>query len=158
MSIKIIRRILLAGLNRLKLYSTLPSPSLAEKLYCLLAGVLNFSLALPSLICPPIRDFYALSCRYVAGRCRAAYMGIPARASDCEGVLVLHPLYGVGLATALSRMLCRGCVFIDVGAHVGRYALLASRLVGAEGLVVAVEPVPENYAALLDNIMRSGEG
>jgi len=71
---------------------------------------------------------------------------------------VLHPLYEVELATALSRMLCRGCVFIDVGAHVGRYALLASRLVGAEGLVVAVEPVPENYAVLLDNIMRSGEG
>jgi len=39
---------------------------------------------------------------------------------DCEGVLVLHSLYEVELATALSRMLYRGCVFIDVGAHVGR--------------------------------------
>jgi len=99
-----------------------------------LVGVLNFSLALPSLVCPPIRGFYALSCRYVAGRCRAAYMGIPARASDCKGVLVLHLLYGVELAMALSRMLCRGCVFIDVGAHVGRYALRPPGLWGLRAL------------------------
>ena len=36
--------------------------------------------------------------------------------------------------------------FVDVGANVGYYALLASELVGPEGRVVAIEPLPESFA------------
>ena len=42
--------------------------------------------------------------------------------------------------------------FVDVGANVGYYALLASKLVGAEGCVVAVEPLPESFVALKANL------
>ena len=45
-----------------------------------------------------------------------------------------------------------GDVVVDVGAHVGKYALIAAKRVGKEGKVVAVEAHPENFKALLNNI------
>jgi len=42
-----------------------------------------------------------------------------------------------------------GEVFVDLGAHIGKYALQVARIVGNEGLVIAVEPHPENWQALL---------
>jgi FkbM family methyltransferase len=53
---------------------------------------------------------------------------------------------------AVESHLRRGDVFYDVGAHVGYFALAASRLVGSEGLVLAIEPVPENAARLLEHV------
>src|SRR5436309_218434 len=40
--------------------------------------------------------------------------------------------------------------FIDVGANIGYYTLLASHLVGAAGTVVAVEASPKTFARLRD--------
>jgi FkbM family methyltransferase len=48
----------------------------------------------------------------------------------------------------LVRRLAAGAVFWDVGAHCGFFSLLASRLVGDSGQVVAFEPMPENNARL----------
>lgn len=50
--------------------------------------------------------------------------------------------------TALASMLGANKVFYDVGANVGFYTLLASRLVGPGGRVVSVEPVPRNISFL----------
>jgi FkbM family methyltransferase len=41
-----------------------------------------------------------------------------------------------------------GDVFVDVGAHVGYYTLLAGKLVGESGRVVGVEPNPATFARL----------
>jgi FkbM family methyltransferase len=41
--------------------------------------------------------------------------------------------------------------FIDVGAHIGYYTVMAARLVGPSGTVVAFEPGPENYEILRKN-------
>jgi len=46
------------------------------------------------------------------------------------------------------RLLRPGMTFLDVGANVGYFTLLASSLVGATGRVVAVEPSPSAFAAL----------
>jgi FkbM family methyltransferase len=46
--------------------------------------------------------------------------------------------------------------FLDVGAHVGYFTLLASRRVGPRGLVVAFEPAPRNFELLLANVWRNG--
>ena len=48
--------------------------------------------------------------------------------------------------------ICRGGVFLDVGAHVGKYTVMVSKIVGSTGLVVAVEPHPENFRVLKRNI------
>jgi FkbM family methyltransferase len=53
---------------------------------------------------------------------------------------------------AFEAMLRPGDVVWDVGGHIGFFSLLASRLVGEEGLVVAFEPVEENRARLEENL------
>lgn len=45
-----------------------------------------------------------------------------------------------------------GSVVFDVGANIGQYALLASKLVGERGQVYAFEPSPEVLAKLQENI------
>jgi len=49
-----------------------------------------------------------------------------------------------------------GEVFIDVGAHVGKYTLQVARIVGDKGLVIALEPHPGNYRALFRGIQLNG--
>jgi FkbM family methyltransferase len=46
----------------------------------------------------------------------------------------------------------KGDVVVDAGAHVGVYSLRAAKLVGNNGLVIAIEPAKENYRILLKNI------
>lgn len=43
-------------------------------------------------------------------------------------------------------------MFIDIGAHIGKYALRVAKIVGDEGMVLAVEPHPINYQTLVRNI------
>lgn len=43
-------------------------------------------------------------------------------------------------------------VFVDIGSHVGKYAIPTAKAVGEEGLVVAIEPHPENFKALQKNV------
>lgn len=45
-----------------------------------------------------------------------------------------------------------GDICIDIGANIGYYALLESRLVGKNGKVYAIEPVPKNTNLLKRNI------
>jgi len=49
-----------------------------------------------------------------------------------------------------------GQTFVDVGAHVGYYSVLATIVVGAEGRVIAFEPEPRNLAMLRQNLARTG--
>ncbi|MBA3245866.1 MAG: FkbM family methyltransferase [Actinobacteria bacterium] len=53
----------------------------------------------------------------------------------------------------LERTVRPGDVVWDIGANVGVYALLAARLLGEDGTVVAVEPGYASFAALCDNIV-----
>ena len=45
--------------------------------------------------------------------------------------------------------LSKGDVVIDVGAHIGKYTITLAKVVGPEGLVIAIEPNPINFAFLL---------
>lgn len=45
-----------------------------------------------------------------------------------------------------------GDAVVDIGANLGYYALLESRLVGESGMVYAIEPVSHNYETLLRNV------
>src|SRR5919108_2279201 len=45
-----------------------------------------------------------------------------------------------------------GDIVIDVGAHIGKYTLIASKRVGPNGKVVAIEADPDNFDALNRNI------
>jgi FkbM family methyltransferase len=65
-----------------------------------------------------------------------------------------EPDDGAALAAALKP----GMTVVDVGAHVGYFALLAARLVGPDGRVVAIEPDPANFQLLEANVARAGVG
>ena len=59
--------------------------------------------------------------------------------------------------TRLFRSKCRpGDTIIDVGANVGWYTIIASKLVGKNGSVIAFEPDPENFALLKRNTLANG--
>ena len=45
-----------------------------------------------------------------------------------------------------------GDVVIDVGAHIGRYTIIASKRVGPNGKVIAIEADPSNFEMLNRNI------
>jgi len=46
----------------------------------------------------------------------------------------------------------KGSVFIDVGANVGKYSLMFSKMIGNTGKIIAIEPVPNTFEALTEAI------
>lgn len=60
--------------------------------------------------------------------------------------------YEKHVTRCLETYLKPGETFIDVGAHVGYYSLMASRLVGTEGQVVSFEPNQENFVRLCGHV------
>lgn len=62
------------------------------------------------------------------------------------------------LADWLRRSLRPGDTFIDVGASIGFHTLLASKLVGGSGTVVAIEASPGTYASLQRNLELNRAG
>ena len=52
----------------------------------------------------------------------------------------------------LQSLVKPGMVFVDVGAHLGYYTLLAARGVGPTGKIYSFEPDPDNHALLLRNV------
>ena len=56
----------------------------------------------------------------------------------------------------LRSTLGRGQTFVDVGAHVGYFSVLAAKRVGPTGTVIAVEPEARNLDLLHRNLARNG--
>jgi len=46
-----------------------------------------------------------------------------------------------------------GDIVVDVGAHIGKYNIIASKMVGSKGKVIAIEAHPVNYDILKHNIV-----
>jgi FkbM family methyltransferase len=46
----------------------------------------------------------------------------------------------------------KGDIVVDVGAHIGRYTLIASKRVGLNGRVIAIEANPDNFQMLNRNV------
>ena len=69
-----------------------------------------------------------------------------------QRTLWLERKYEPELQSILMEYLAPGGVFVDIGANVGFFTLLASRLVGNTGHVYAFEPAPRTFAALNRNI------
>lgn len=59
----------------------------------------------------------------------------------------------------ITRLLCRfiqpGQAFFDIGAHIGYYSLLASRLVGSQGSIFAFEPSPQTVLRLEEHVSEN---
>ena len=75
---------------------------------------------------------------------------------DISGAIRRNREYEPEVSTALKARLGPGDCFIDIGASIGYFTLLAARAVGANGKVVACEPGPQNQSMLLLNIATNG--
>ena len=67
-------------------------------------------------------------------------------------VELLTKHHEVETAQHLQRLIQPGMTVLDVGAHVGYYARMASNLVGEQGRVIAFEPHPRNHEYLTRNV------
>lgn len=52
----------------------------------------------------------------------------------------------------LKKIIVDGAKVIDIGANIGHYTILFSRLVGDNGRVLAFEPIPKTFDILVSNI------
>jgi FkbM family methyltransferase len=72
---------------------------------------------------------------------------------------VIHEIRGENPEYRVMQELLReGDTFVDVGANYGTFSLLASRLVGSEGRVIAVEPQPALCAGISKSLQLSRAG
>ena len=72
---------------------------------------------------------------------------------DC---CMAYGLYELTTVRLIRRMLSPGDHFVDAGANIGYFTLLASRCVGPDGRVDAIEPQPDNHARLAANVVNNG--
>lgn len=140
------------GLVRLTLYLTLSTNSFQDKILVLFAGLLNVLLAIPSLKSMWVAKLYNSMSKRIVGKCVISFLGYNVKSPDCAGMIVFSHGYEPLITKLLLRLLKQGDIFVDVGAHAGRYALLTSHKVGSKGLVIALEPIPDVYTTLLENI------
>jgi FkbM family methyltransferase len=73
------------------------------------------------------------------------------QASATERGALFNPDYNLEELTFLRTHTPEGGVFVDVGAHVGTYALVLAQKVGKNGRVIAIEPHPVAQARLAFN-------
>ncbi|MDR3179986.1 MAG: FkbM family methyltransferase [Holosporaceae bacterium] len=66
--------------------------------------------------------------------------------------LFVKGIYNPNQLVVLSTLLRKDSVFIDAGANAGYATLLASRIVGEKGRVIALEPCQRDFNRLLENI------
>lgn len=69
-----------------------------------------------------------------------------------SGLLFYPQLYDHREIALLRGALTEGDCFLDVGAHIGFYSLVAASLVGETGRVVAIEAEPQNFRRLARHV------
>jgi FkbM family methyltransferase len=78
-------------------------------------------------------------------------------ASDIVGKHIYYfGIWEPNLTRWIQHRLRPGDLFVDVGANIGYYSLLASKLVGEAGRVVSIEALPQTFGRLERNLRRNG--
>ncbi len=64
-------------------------------------------------------------------------------------------IYEPHVSTVIRRVLKEGDVFLDLGANIGYFTMLASSLVKASGKVIVFEPNPQNQQLIYSSLIES---
>jgi len=70
---------------------------------------------------------------------------------NSDDIIFLQPFHEPLTTHKLIESIENG-IFIDIGAHVGRYSIIIANKLDGKGRVIAVEPERNNFVALLENI------
>ena len=65
---------------------------------------------------------------------------------------LIYKGFEVDETSFVKLLLNEGDVFVDIGANVGLFSLIASQKVGASGMVISFEPTPVTFERLQENI------
>jgi FkbM family methyltransferase len=98
----------------------------------------------------PIDTFIRLIVNRFCYQRTIAIKNLKYRMIDIGSFRQLNPKYEFWIRDYLT--LKRGDTFIDVGANIGKHTIRNSRIVGDDGLIAAIEPLPEAYATLKHNV------
>ncbi len=89
----------------------------------------------------------------VSGPLKSSRFILGSMAGDGGGASVYFNKMEPEQVEAMLREIKKGDVFFDIGANVGYYSILASKIVGKTGTVVACEPVIRNLAYLQRHVV-----
>jgi len=89
------------------------------------------------------------------GGCRLL---VPTLLEPISFYTLIDGIYEPDLVEVLKRVLHPGGAFIDIGANVGIFSLVVSRLVGDAGRVVAIEASPSVLPYLQNNVATNAAG
>jgi FkbM family methyltransferase len=94
--------------------------------------------------------------RWVKGKLHGYDMLVSMENWSNRKTYFLERFYDLATQLLLQEELGPGDTFIDIGANEGMMSLLASKIVGEQGRVVAFEPNPKALRVFRDNIERNG--
>ncbi|MDQ3903364.1 MAG: FkbM family methyltransferase [Thermoproteota archaeon] len=80
------------------------------------------------------------------------YQGLELRHGDIHYIFLLE-VYVLNLYRA--NLLTKNGIVLDAGAGIGEFTVLASKKVGPEGRIIAIEPDPNDYELLQLNIKKN---
>jgi FkbM family methyltransferase len=66
--------------------------------------------------------------------------------------MLINGVHEFTVTNAFLSLLSPGMIVIDCGAHIGQFTILSSRVVGTQGLVVAIEPIASTHTRLVSNV------
>ena len=69
-----------------------------------------------------------------------------------EKMIYYYNIWEPSITCFVIDNLAEGDTFIDIGAYIGYYTLIASRIVGPGGKVISVEPSPSIFKKLINNV------
>jgi FkbM family methyltransferase len=87
---------------------------------------------------------------------RVGELGIVLCRGKTDDIVQLVPGHEGDVEEFVKQHLKEGSIFVDVGANIGYYTIIASKLLGSKGKVYAVEPVPSTATILKINIKLNG--
>jgi FkbM family methyltransferase len=80
---------------------------------------------------------------YARSKTDDLYHAVPKREKDVHDIII--------------NLLRDGDVFVDVGANIGYYTILASKIVGDRGKVISIEPISNTFKILKFNVFKLNE-
>lgn len=66
--------------------------------------------------------------------------------------LMMHGIYEKHEVAILKKLIKPGMIFVDIGANIGYFSLIAANIMQNKGRVYSFEPEPNNYDILLKNV------